>query len=124
MLADENKVFDYSKFRYVTIRKIFDFLHGVDFEDVELSIGLEILAWTNFDGQVDQKSDTETVIFNEFSKQLKAFKVCILQNNDHIIYNNLYNINYFVNKKLSLIRGSLRWHGFICKRWETQQSAL
>ena len=70
-LADENKIFDYSKFRYVTIRKIFDFLHGVDFEDVELSIGIEILAWTNFDGQVDQKSDTETLIFNEFSKQLK-----------------------------------------------------
>ena len=90
MLADENKVFDYSKFGYVTIRKIFDFLHGVDFEDVELSIGLEILAWTNFDGQVDQKSDTETFIFNEFSKQLKAFKVCILQNNDHIFYSNLY----------------------------------
>ena len=71
MLADANKIFDYSKFRYVTIRKIFDFLHGVDFEDVELSIGLEILAWTNFDGQVDQKSDTETLIFSEFSKQLK-----------------------------------------------------
>ena len=75
MLADENKVFDYSKFRYVTIRKIFDYLHGVDLKDIELSIGIEIIAWANFEGQVDQKSDTETVIFNEFSKQLKAFKV-------------------------------------------------
>ena len=75
MLADENKVFDYSKFRYVTIRQIFDYLHGVDLKDIELSIGIEIIAWANFEGQVDQKSDTETVIFNEFSKQLKAFKV-------------------------------------------------
>ena len=51
-LADDSKVLDYTKFRKVTIRKIFDFLHGVDFEDIELSIGMEIIAWTNFDGQV------------------------------------------------------------------------
>ena len=81
MLADESKILDYSKFRYITIRTIFDFLHGVDFEDVELSVGIEILAWTNFDGQLDQKSDTETEIFNEFAKQLKAFKVHLLKNN-------------------------------------------
>ena len=75
MLADENSILDYSKFRYVTIRTIFDYLHGVDLKDVELSVGIEILAWTNFDGQVDQNSDIETEIFDEFTKQLRAFKV-------------------------------------------------
>ena len=75
MLADENVILDYSKFRYATIRTIFDYLHGIDFEDVELSVGIEILAWTNFEGQIDQESDAETKIFNEFAKQLKAFKV-------------------------------------------------
>ena len=52
---------------------------------MELSVGIEILAWTNFDGQLDQKSDTETEIFNEFAKQLKAFKVNLLKNKT-IIY--------------------------------------
>ena len=50
-------------------------MHGVDLEDVELSIGIEILAWTNFEGQVDQQSDVETFMFNELAKQLKSFKV-------------------------------------------------
>ena len=42
---------------------------------MELSIGIEILAWTNFQGQVDQKSDLETFMFNELAKQLKGLKL-------------------------------------------------
>ena len=78
-VVDEDLILDYSKFRYKTIRTIFNYLHGIDFEDVELSVGIEILAWTNFEGQIDEESDTETKIFNELAKQLKAFKVLVFK---------------------------------------------
>ena len=54
---------------------MYDSLHGISTDGVELSEAVEILAYCLMDGKVDQKSLLETYLYNDLLGQLKNDKV-------------------------------------------------
>ena len=68
-------IFDLKAFRKRSIRKVYDSLHGISTDVVELSEAVEILAYCLMDGKVDQKSSFETCLYNDLLEQLKNNEV-------------------------------------------------
>ena len=62
-------------FRKCSITKVYDSLHGISTDGVELSEAVEILAYCLLDGKVDQKSQFETCLYNDLLEQIKKDKV-------------------------------------------------
>ena len=54
---------------------MYDSLHGISTDRVELSEAVEILAYCLMDGKVEQKSLFETYLYNDLLEQLKKDKV-------------------------------------------------
>ena len=54
---------------------MYDSLHGISTDRVELSEAVEILAYCLMDGKVEQKSLFETYLYNDLLGQLKNDKV-------------------------------------------------
>ena len=50
---------------------MYDSLHGISTDYVELSEAIEIMAHCLMDGKVDQKSVFETRLYNDLLEQLK-----------------------------------------------------
>ena len=72
--GDKNKTFDLTKFRHCSIKKVYDSLHGISKDYVELSEVVEIMAYCLMDGKVEQKSVFETRLYNDLLEQLKNDK--------------------------------------------------
>ena len=70
------KIFDLQTFRKCSIKKVYDSLHGISTDYVELSEAVEIMAYCLIDGKVDQKSLFETRLYNDLLDQLKNTKEC------------------------------------------------
>ena len=68
-------IFDLKAFRKSSIIKVYDSLHGISADVVELSEAVEILAYCLMDGKVDQKSSFETCLYNDLLEQLKNNEV-------------------------------------------------
>ena len=58
----------------MSIRKVFDSLHGISDESIPLSNAVEIMAYCLVDGKVDQDSEFETDLYNELVEQLREMK--------------------------------------------------
>ena len=54
---------------------MYDSLHGISTDGVELSEAVEILTYCLMDGKVDQNSLFETYLYNDLLEQLKKDKV-------------------------------------------------
>ena len=72
--GDKKKIFDLKKFRQCSIKKVYDSLHGIPRNYVELSEIIEIMAYCLMDGKIDQKSVFETRLYNDLLEQLKNDK--------------------------------------------------
>ena len=84
-------IFDLKAFRKSSIRKVYDSLHGISTDIVELSEAVEILAYCLMDGKVDQKSSFETCLYNDLVEQLK---------NNEVIYSSYFRfpfVSFFRN---------------------------
>ena len=66
-------------FRKCSITKVYDSLHGISTDRVELSEAVEILAYCLMDGKVEQKSLFETYLYNDLLGQLKNDEVNLIQ---------------------------------------------
>ena len=66
-------------FRKCSITKVYDSLHGISTDRVELSEAVEILAYCLMDGKVEQKSLFETYLYDDLLEQLKNDKVNLIQ---------------------------------------------
>ena len=73
--SEKNMIFDLKAFRKSSIIKVYDSLHGISTDVVELSEAVEILAYCMMDGKVDQKSSFETCLYNDLVEQLKNNEV-------------------------------------------------
>ena len=73
--SEKNMIFDLKAFRKSSIIKVYDSLHGISTDVVELSEAVEILAYCLMDGKVDQKSSFETCLYNDLLEQLKNNEV-------------------------------------------------
>ena len=62
------------------VRLFFDILHGIDRADVPLVVALEFAIFLGYDGQLEQKSDMETDIFQSVIEQLKNTEMTNLEN--------------------------------------------
>ena len=58
----------------MSIRKVFDSLHGITDNSIPLSNAVEIMAYCLVDGKVDQDSEFETELYNELVEQLREMK--------------------------------------------------
>ena len=58
----------------MSIRKVYDSLHGVSDDAVSLSAAIEIIAYCLIDGKVEQGSGFETDLYNDLVEQLKSMK--------------------------------------------------
>ena len=72
--GDKNKIFDLKKFRHCSIKKVYDSLHGIPRDYVELSEIVEIMAYCLMDGKIEQKSVFETRLYEDSLEQLKNDK--------------------------------------------------
>ena len=70
MAAEENKVFDLTMFRKCSIQKVYDSMHGISTENVQISEAVEIMAYCLMDGKVEQKSTFESQLYEELLKQM------------------------------------------------------
>ena len=68
------KIFDLKTFRKCSIKKVYDSLHGISTDYVELSEAVEIMAYCLIDGKVDQRSVFETKLYYSLLGQLKNMK--------------------------------------------------
>ena len=62
--------FNYENFSYKVVRLFFDLLHPETDKEVSLSDALELMLFCNNEGQIDQKSDFETRLYEELSQQI------------------------------------------------------
>jgi len=69
-----NNKFNLKQFRKISIRKVYDALHGISNDTVSLSIAVEIIAYCLIDGKVEQGSGFETDLYNDLVAQLKTMK--------------------------------------------------
>jgi len=58
----------------MSIRKVYDALHGISNDTVSLSTAVEIIAYCLIDGKVEQGSGFETDLYNDLVAQLKTMK--------------------------------------------------
>ena len=65
-----NRTFTYDKFSYNVVRVFFDQLHQVTTNKVSLLDALELMVFCNHEGQIDQKSDFETRLYEELRHQI------------------------------------------------------
>ena len=63
-------IFTYEDFSYQVVRIFFDQLHGVTVNTISLTDALELMIFCNYEGQIDQKSDFETRLYNELCKKI------------------------------------------------------
>ena len=79
----------------MSIRKVFDSLHGISDESIPLSNAVEIMAYCLVDGKVDQNSEFETDLYKELVEQLKEMKAgFMITYFERILL--LYDIDYIV----------------------------
>ena len=71
---EANRKFNLKQFRKMSIRKVFDSLHGISDESIPLSNTVEIMAYCLIDGKVDQDSEFETDLYEELVEQLRDMK--------------------------------------------------
>ena len=69
-----NNKFNLKQFRKISIRKVYDALHGISNDTVSLSTAVEIIAYCLIDGKVEQGSGFETDLYNDLVVQLKTMK--------------------------------------------------
>merc|ERR1712131_269893 len=62
--------FNYENVSYKVVRLFFDLLHPETDKEVSLSDALELMLFCNNEGQIDQKSDFETRLYEELSQQI------------------------------------------------------
>ena len=62
-------------FRKSSITKIYDALHGISTENIELSEVIEIMVYCVVDGKIDQKSEFECRLYEYLLEQLMNTKV-------------------------------------------------
>ena len=77
---EANRKFNLKKFRKMSIRKVFDSLHGITDKSIPLSNAVEIMAYCLVDGKVDQDSEFETDLYNELVEQLREMKAGFMMN--------------------------------------------
>ena len=58
----------------MSIRKVYDSLHGISDDTVSLSSAVEIIAYCLIDGKLEQGSGFETDLYNDLVVQLKSMK--------------------------------------------------
>ena len=52
------------------MRIFFDQLHGVTVNTISLTDALELMIFCNYEGQIDQKSDFETRLYDELCEKI------------------------------------------------------
>ena len=72
--SEQNKEFDLRKYRKLSIRKVYDSLHGISNDSVCIDEAIEIMAYCLDDGKIDQESEFETELYNSLLKQLEEMK--------------------------------------------------
>ena len=65
-----NRTFTYDRFSYKIVRLFFDQLHHVTTNEVSLPEALELMVFCNHEGQIDQKSDFETRLYQDLLRQI------------------------------------------------------
>ena len=65
-----NYTFTYGDFSYKVVRLFFDQLHDITSNEVSLLEALELMVFLNHEGQIDQKSDFETRLYEDLSDQI------------------------------------------------------
>ena len=66
-------------FRKCSIQKVYDSMHGISTENVQISEAVEIMAYCLMDGKVEQKSTFESQLYEELLKQMmEALPGCFL----------------------------------------------
>ena len=65
-----NRIFTYEDFSYNVVRLFFDQLHHATSNEVTLADALELMIFCNHEGQIEQKSDFETRLYNELCEKI------------------------------------------------------
>ena len=65
-----NRTFTYEDFSYNVVRLFFDQLHQVKTNEISLSDALELMVFCNHEGQLDQKSDFESRLYDELCNKV------------------------------------------------------
>ena len=65
-----NYTFTYEDFSYKVVRLFFDQLHLITSNEISLLDTLELMVFCNHEGQIDQKSDFETRLYEELRHQI------------------------------------------------------
>ena len=58
----------------MSIRKVYDCLHGISTDGIPLSNAIEIMAYCMVDGKLEQDSEFEINLYNDLVEQLKSMK--------------------------------------------------
>ena len=69
-----NKEFNLRKFRKSSIRKVYDSLHGISNERVDLTEAIEIMAYCLDDGKIELDSEFETELYTGLLEQFDKMK--------------------------------------------------
>ena len=69
-----NRTFSFEDFSYRVVRLFFDHLHGETTNEISLLDALELMVLCNHQGQIDQKSDFETRLYEELRHQITEVK--------------------------------------------------
>ena len=70
----QNKEFNLRKFRKSSIQKVYDSLHGISNERVDLTEAIEIMAYCLDDGKIELDSEFETELYTSLLEQLDKMK--------------------------------------------------
>ena len=58
----------------MSIRTVYDCLHGISADGIPLSNAIEIIAYCMVDGKLEQDSEFEINLYNDLVDQLKSMK--------------------------------------------------
>ena len=58
----------------MSIRTVYDCLHGISAEGIPLPNAIEIIAYCMVDGKLEQDSEFEINLYNDLVDQLKSMK--------------------------------------------------
>ena len=64
-------------FRKRSMKIIYDVLHGITPENIQLSEAVEIMAYCVINGKVDQKFQFECRLYEDLLEQFMNMKVCL-----------------------------------------------
>jgi len=70
-------------FRKRSMKIIYDVLHGISIENIQLSEAVEIMTYCVVNGEVDQKFKFECRLYEDLLEQFMNMKVCF-----HVTENN------------------------------------